>query len=254
VATQDSPDNTPNSAPLYVGEPHPCPYLPGRTARDVFLTESELDPAAYEALMDCGFRRSGTVVYRPICDGCRECVQLRVPVAAFCLSRSQRRVLRRNLDVRVEIGTPVCTDEKWRIFVRYLRHQHDGTMSEDREAFERFLYGSPTRTLEMVYRLGRRIVGVGLVDVCPSALSSVYFFFEPKEARRSLGVFGALREIDECRNRGPPYWYAGFFVRDCTRMNYKAAFRPFELLGSDGQWRRFSRAEEVGRNGAGETP
>lgn len=196
-----------------------------------------LDPAVYQVLMDSGFRRSGRVVYRPVCDGCRECVPLRVPVESFRPSRSQRRVLRRNPDLCVEIGPPACSEEKWRLYVDYLRYQHDGTMSEGFEGFREYLYGSPTDTIEMTYRLGEHILAVGIVDSCPDCLSSVYCFFDPAEARRSLGVFSALFEIAECRRRGLPFWYAGFYVRECPRMNYKAGYRPGELLCPDGTWR-----------------
>lgn len=222
---------------LYRGEIHPCPYLPDRAARSEGLAVSRMDGEIYRQLMDMGFRRSGRFVYRTACENCRACVPLRVPVDGFLASRSQRRVLRRNRDVEVEIGRPACTDEKWRVYVDYLRYQHDGTMSEDRDDFEAFLYADVTDTLEMVYRIKGRIAGVGIVDACPGCLSSVYYYFDPADARRSLGVFGVLREIEECRRQGLAYWYAGYYVCECDRMNYKADYRPYELLGEDGVWR-----------------
>lgn len=222
---------------IYTNEPHACPYLSGPMAREEFMIWNRLHPVLYGALMEFGYRRSGRVVYRAVCEACRECIPLRVPVAAFSPSRSQRRVRRRNRDVSVEIGEPTCTDEKWRLYTAYLRYQHDGTLSKRREDFEAFLYDSPTETLEMVFRAKGRIVGVGIVDVCPLCLSSVYFYFDPAEARRSLGTYSALIEIETCRERGRPYWYAGFFVRQSARMNYKAHFRPHELLGPDLVWR-----------------
>lgn len=236
--------NAPNDAPgrgeltLYESRPHPCSYLPGRTAIDQFGITRRLDPALYEHLMNLGFRRSGQVVYRPVCAGCRECVPLRVRAADFRPSRSQGRVLRRNADVQVAVGVPQCSDEKHRLCRDYLHFQHDGAMGDTRDDLEQFLYDSPTDTREMVYTVGGRVVGVGIVDLCPGCISSVYFFFDPAEARRSLGVYSTLMEIDLCRSTGRPYWYAGFFVRECARMNYKAAFRPHELLGADGQWVR----------------
>ena len=235
--------NTTNVArlrlPLFRSEPHPCPYLPGRTAQDVFTAEFDLSPALFGGLLERGFRRSGDVIYRPDCSGCRACISLRVPVAEFRPSRSQRRALRRNADVRVETGTPASTDEKWSAFAAYLRYQHDGSMSDARDDFDRFLYESPTESLEMVYRVGRRLAGVGLVDLASNAMSSVYFYFHPDFARRSLGVFGAIREIEECRRRGLDHWYVGYYVQDCSKMRYKADFRPFEMLGDGGRWVRF---------------
>jgi len=233
-------------------EPHRCPYLPGKIAMDEFAWFGEtLSGELYEALMNRGFRRSGHIVYRPICDGCRECISIRVPVSGFRPSRSQRRVWKRNPDVTVEAGDPVLTDEKWSLFQRYLSYQHDGSMSNSRESLENFLYRSPTSTVEMTYRAGAKIVGVGIVDVTPAGLSSVYFYFEPAEAARSPGVFSALYEIEVCRREGIAYWYGGYYVRDCRRMNYKANFGPYELL-NDGVWR--TPEQHAGRAAPGGEP
>ncbi|HUN80106.1 MAG TPA: arginyltransferase [Phycisphaerae bacterium] len=224
--------------PLLAGPAHPCSYLPDRTAINEFTVAGRLSGAEYHALMDRGFRRSGDVVYRPACPGCRECIPIRVPVGDFAPSRSHRRVLRKNRDVEITVASPRLSDEKWQVYASYLAAMHDGTMSDDREGLEEFLYQSPTSTLEMVYRIEGKVVAAGIVDVCPEALSSVYFYFDPLHARRSLGIFGALKEIEECRRRQIPYWYIGYYIRDCRRMNYKAQFQPCELLDENGHWRR----------------
>jgi arginine-tRNA-protein transferase len=229
-------DSSAIALPLFRGAPHPCSYLPGQVAINEFSVGIGMDAAGYQDLMDRGFRRSGEVIYRPACQSCRECIPIRVPVERFQISRSQRRVFRKNIDVQVEIGPPELTDEKWEVYSNYLSAMHDGSMSNCREDQKEFLYQSPIDTQEMVYRIDGRVVAVGIVDVCPNALSSVYFFFDPAFARRSLGIFGALKEIEECRRRGLPYWYIGYYVRHCRRMNYKAQFTPYELLREDGVW------------------
>lgn len=206
---------------------------------------TRLPAVAYQALMDRGFRRSGEMVYRPACPSCRECVPIRVPVERFVPSRSQRRVLRNNADVEIRVGVPEATDEKFAIYTAYLREQHEAEDEADRIDFEDFLYLSPTETVEMTYLARGRIFAAGVLDVSPAALSSVYFYFDPAQRRRSPGIFGALCEIEECRRRGLPYWYVGFYVRDCPRMNYKARFRPHELLDvKSGNWNPVSRREE----------
>lgn len=195
--------------------------------------------AEYQRLLDMGFRRSGRIVYRPICEGCRECVPIRIPVKSFLPSRSQRRVWQRNVDVTMTIGKPTPDAEKWRVFSDYQRMHHNGTMDADFESFVQFLYESPTDTMEMVYRMADRIVAVGIVDLTPRGLSSVYCYFDPTESGRSLGVLAALHEIHECRHRGLPYWYLGYYVRECRKMSYKKDYQPCELLFSDGTWRPF---------------
>ncbi|GJQ25757.1 MAG: hypothetical protein HBSAPP02_07890 [Phycisphaerae bacterium] len=200
-------------------------------------TNPPLTAEDYQALMDAGFRRSGIAVYRTACDSCRECVPIRVPVATFRPSRSQRRAERRNRDVSVQIGKPQPDDEKYSIFEAYQRDHHASNPVESREEFEAFLYQSPVHSLEMVYRVGSAVAGVGIVDIASQSLSSVYFYFDPAHARRSLGTFSALKEIDLCRQMGKPYWYAGYYIRECDRMNYKAAFGPYQLLDQHGQWK-----------------
>ncbi|HVP09583.1 MAG TPA: arginyltransferase, partial [Phycisphaerae bacterium] len=183
----DAPGNRerpPLALPLYGTGPYSCPYLEDRTAHSEGVYAARLDAAVYQDLMDMGFRRSGRLVYRPRCEGCRECVPIRIPVEQFRPSRSQRRVARRNRDVQVTVGEPRSSDEKWRVYVEYLRRRHDGTMSEERDDFEEFLYAAVTDTVEMEYRLADRIVAVGIVDSCPACLSSVYFYFDPAESWR----------------------------------------------------------------------
>jgi arginine-tRNA-protein transferase len=110
----------------------------------------------------------------------------------------------------------------------------DGSWEEMVES----LYDTPPTTLELSYRLEGRLVAVGLVDVEPRALSAVYCYFDPGLGARSLGVFNVLRLVEECRLRGAPFLYLGYQVAGSPKMEYKAAFRPHELLGPDGVWRR----------------
>ena len=213
----------------------PCSYLPGRMARTEVYSARGLVGADYERLLAHNFRRSGEVVYRPRCRACAECRQVRVLATAFRPSRSQRRALRRNRDLRVEIGAAAPSAEAYRLFVRYLDARHGDSMSRTWPAFTAFLYTSPLETLEARYRAGSRLVAVSILDACPDGLSSVYAFFDPDESRRSLGTFTALWEIEWCRRRGLAHYYLGYHVAGSKTMDYKARFLPQEIL-RDGRW------------------
>lgn len=221
---------------LHQSDPHPCGYLPGRVAAEEYSVDGRIDSAIYQALLDRGFRRSGRSFYRPHCAGCCECVQIRVPVATFVRSRSQARAWRRNRDVTVEIGPLAPTDEKWALFRAYTAARHKPVGDDERAHFDAWLHDSPIDSIEFRFRIGGRLMGVGVVDCTPRCLSSVYFYFDPADGRRSPGVFSALCAIEECRRRGLQHWYAGYYVRDCPAMNYKSQYRPYELLTADG-WR-----------------
>src|SRR5581483_4512526 len=71
---------------------HACAYLEGRPAMlDVRLL-TDVSPEETEYLVERGWRRFGPEYFRPICRGCEACVSLRVPVARFRFTKSQRRV------------------------------------------------------------------------------------------------------------------------------------------------------------------
>jgi arginine-tRNA-protein transferase len=193
--------------------------------------------------MDAGFRRAGDAFYQMVCPRCRACTPLRVPVRGFRPTKGQRRVLRKSADLSLAFGRPALTDEKLALYRRYLQGRHDGRMSTDPGDLEEFLYRSPTRTLEVTYRNpAGTLLAVGICDQTPLALSSVYFYFEPEEARRGLGTFGSLIEIELARSLGLPYYYLGLWVEGCPKMEYKARLRPCEVLGTDGLWRALREA------------
>jgi arginine-tRNA-protein transferase len=221
------------------GSEFPCSYLPGRLARHVTLVPAPLVPGLYHSFMDLNFRRSGPTFYRPACAGCASCRMIRVPVSEFVPNRSQQRCLRRNADVEMIVKPPHPTEEKRRLFARYLAARHDGSMEASQETFEGFLYGSPLETLEVEYRIGERLVGAGLVDVEPEALSAVYFYFDPDEKARAPGVLNVLALVDQARRLDRPWLYLGYWVQGSRTMDYKAGYRPCEVLRPDGSWERF---------------
>lgn len=220
------------------GVSFPCPYLPGREARQLTVLPNPLRAGTYHALMDLNFRRLGSVFYRPACAACAECRILRLPVAEQRPTRSQRRCQARNREVTVELGRPQPTEEKWALYRRYLDARHDGAMEGSWEEFSGFLYTSAIETREVTYRIGERLLAVCLVDCEPLAWSAVYCYFDPDLGNRSLGVFNVLRLIEECRAAGAPWLYLGYYVRESPKMSYKSAYRPCEVLGRDGLWRQ----------------
>ena len=218
----------------------PCQYLRGRLSESRAAWAEELPPALYHRFMDAGFRRSGKLLYQPACRSCRACQPIRVPVAEFQPSKSQRRCRQRNGDLAVSVEEPEPTDEKYDLYRHYVAGRFGRRPEEEsRESFEAFLYDSPVDTVEFTYRDGAgRLLAVGICDVCRQSLSSVYFYYDPAETRRGLGTFGALREIEAARRLGIPHYYLGFWIAGCDTMRYKADFRPNEVLCTDGVWRR----------------
>jgi arginyl-tRNA--protein-N-Asp/Glu arginylyltransferase len=226
-----------DSLGLEPSAPSPCPYLPGRESRLLLLRPRQLTPGLYHLLLDLNFRRLAWGVYRPQCEGCSQCRQLRLPVESFEPTRSQRRCWRRNADVSATLGRPEATAEKHAVYQRYLEERHDGEMTGSWEEFEGFLHEGPPFAREVVFRVGERLLGAGIVDVEPQAVSAVYFYFDPELSDRSPGTFNVLWLVEECRRRGVPWLYLGYHVAGGLGMAYKTDYRPHQILGEDGRWR-----------------
>jgi len=223
---------------LAVSAPHPCQYLPGRIATVLFIDFAELNPAVpYGVFLQSGFRRSGTMVYRPQCSDCRRCASARIPVERFAPRRRHRRNLRKNRDMTTRFLPGEFREEHYRLFTRYLAARHPGgPMSRmTAEDYVAFLGGDSPGTLFIELRLEETLVEVMVIDVLPNALSSVYTFYEPTLASRGLGTFGILWQIEEARRRGLDYVYIGYWIPGCPKMDYKGTFEPLEIY-RDGRW------------------
>ncbi|CDO96118.1 unnamed protein product [Kluyveromyces dobzhanskii CBS 2104] len=69
-----------------------------------------------------------------------------------------------------------------------------------------------------------KLIAISVLDFMPTGVSSVYFIWDPDYHSWSLGKVSALRELALVSKIGRPYYYLGYFIQDCPKMNYKAKF------------------------------
>ena len=215
-----------------------CPYLPGRRERKLVTELAGPDASEnYDLLSRAGFRRSHAVAYRPACQGCQECVPVRVLVDEFQLGRSLRRVARRNAMLKSTVRPAQATSEQFALFTRYLGWRHgDGEMAGMGFAdYRSMIDDTPIDSGLLEFRDDAdALAACCLVDRSSDGLSAVYSFFDPDRAADSLGSFIVLRLIEEARRRGLPYVYLGYWIAASRKMAYKTRFRPLEALGPEG--------------------
>ncbi len=196
-----------------------------------------------------GYRRAGDMMYKNLCPSCRKCQSIRIPVKAFAPGKSQRKVWRINQDIEIslcESQEDMFSDAKIELYRRYCKkHGKDIAAAESKAelAYWNGIEGETGKihycgTKNIDYYLDDTLVGVSVIDMLDGGISSVYFYYDisPAIMKRSLGTYSVLRELALCRENNLDYYYLGYYIADCDKMNYKARFKPYELLSPEGDW------------------
>lgn len=238
-----------------------CSYLPDRNHYLYFFSKINLPSKKYRKLLDEGFRRSGIYIYKPYCNLCNECQIIRVPINNFKKSKSQRRVWNRieRKGFYYKIVKPYVNLEKIKLYLTYLEKVHysnfrnllirNGLENYLKYNYEQLLSNHYLRQLfyndykeflvdtclekectkELNIFIDNKLVGVGVMDIVEDAYSSVYFYYDPNCQDYSLGTFSVLLEIEIAKLLNLNYYYLGYYIEDCSKMNYKKNFRPNEI-------------------------
>jgi leucyl-tRNA---protein transferase len=234
-----------------VEKPHPCAYLPSEKASLEIRVMLDVTAVEMDTLLERGWRRFGPIYFRPACASCSECVSLRVATEDFTPSKSQRRAARACAGLRRVVGPPRVDEARLALYAKWhagregARGWEPNGQTRERYALE-FAFPHPCAREVAFYDDSAearddasgerapgesgRLVGVGLFDVTPRALSAAFFFHDPDYARMSLGTANILSLIDDARQLRRPYVYLGYRVDGCASLRYKAAFRPHELM------------------------
>jgi arginine-tRNA-protein transferase len=243
-----------------------CAYLKDRFHNLYYFTSDKISGKQYKLFLDDGFRRSGKFIYKPFCINCYECQILRIPLHSFKKSKSQRRIWKRLIDrIQYKIQKPLFTIEKLSLYYRYLNIIHKDSFYEDIKDFhkihhnimnkllnkdlelnkEEHFFLEPLKknyqsffietclendlTKELLIFENQKLIGVGIFDLADDYWSSVYFFYDPDYSQYSLGNFSVLLEMEIAKQQGFNYYYPGYYIENCDKMNYKKNFRPNEI-------------------------
>jgi leucyl-tRNA---protein transferase len=208
-----------------------CSYLPEQQEQllAAIPPPEGLHSQHYDMLITLGFRRSGEQVYRPHCGACQACQAIRLPVRIFTPSKSQKRLLKRNADLRVVLSKTDKT-EYYELYERYINSRHaDGAMyPASKEQYQGFILNPWQQQWFLEVWHEQALIAVAVTDIVKNGLSALYTFFSPDYEQRSIGTYAILQQILLAQHHQLPYLYLGYQIDSCQKMNYKQKFLPHE--------------------------
>lgn len=216
--------------------PFQCGYLPEQSEQLlVYADEEPISAELYTVLQAQGFRRSEHFVYRPHCGECKQCQPIRVEVDKVKLSRSQKRVRNKNDHLLVRLTER--QGDYYPLYQKYVNTIHkDGIMypatTEQLSSFSQCSW-LPQYFIEVYDQ--DKLIAVAICDITLDGLSAVYSFYDPDYQSQSLGTFLIIKQIEIATLLRKEFLYLGYFIKDCTKMNYKNKFTPYQIF-QNGFW------------------
>ena len=172
---------------------------------------------------------------------------LALPNEADCKHKFETRLVRVSPRSNAFMDT---YDESYAVFKKFqmIIHREPEEDSAERH-FEEFLVSTPMEneaegcenmpcmfgTYHQQYLLDGKIFAVGVLDILPRGVLCEYLYYDPDYRFIAPGVYTALQEIAFNQrlfrvNPQMQYYYMGFYVQSCPKMNYKSRYNAGYLL------------------------
>ncbi len=215
-----------------------CAYLPDRRMRMEYKYIEDCPTLLNQKLVQRGWRRFGEYYSRPNCPTCKECLSLRIDAKNFKFSKSANRTIRKNKDTKIIIQKPTITISHLRLYEKYHRFMEKKKGWKHYEIspnsyHELYVSGAMEFGKEILYFIQNRLVGVDLVDFLPDGISSIYFYYDTDYSNFSLGRFSLYEQIKLAKEYGLEWVYLGYYVKECPSLNYKANYKPYQILKNE---------------------
>lgn len=214
-----------------------------RLINEEFYT-TQVSPQQLDALLADGWRHFGEQFFRYNIgfyqNELRRVLPLRIRLVNFTISKSQRRVLKRNRDLQIVFRPIEITPEKTDLFERHKR-RFDHAVPDSIYDFLSFAPAEiPCAALEVcVYDKNETLLAASFFDVGANSVSAVYAMFEPTEITRSLGIFTMLLTINYAVENRKTFYYPGYAYEGNSFYDYKKRFSALEFFDWEENWERF---------------
>jgi leucyl-tRNA---protein transferase len=199
-----------------------------------------VSPAQLDFLLALGWRHFGIQFFRYSYGfyelDVRRVVPLRIRLANFSLSRSQRRTLNRSADLKTVIRPIEITPDAEILFDLHKRRFKSGVPETIHDFLSPTPSTEPCEANEVAVYDGDQLIAVSYFDIGSGSNSGIYAMFDPKYAARRLGIFTMLKEIEYSINGGKEFYYQGYAYEGPSFYDYKKQFSGSEGFDWNGDW------------------
>jgi arginine-tRNA-protein transferase len=200
-------------------------------------------PAQLDLLLADGWRQFGTQFFRYSYGfyelDVRLVIPLRIRIASFELSKSQRRTLRRNVDLNTVVRPVTLTPDAEQLFQTHKQRFKSGLPDSIYDFLSMRPDLEPCEAQEVAVYDSDRLIAASYFDIGATANSGIYAMFDPEYSSRRLGIYTLLREIEIARDLGREFYYLGYAYEGSSFYDYKKQFSGSEWFDWSGNWQRF---------------
>lgn len=219
----------------FLEENRECSYFDDKLSDIRYRYLYNCSSSQYQNMLERGWRRFGRMHFVPECKNCTKCVSMRIDVKNYKFSKSEKRVISKNIDTKLYIRPPSITKEHLTLYDNYHRFMNDKkswpySPIEASDYMKSYVEGKEEFSKEFLYVREDKLIGVALVDILPEAISAIYCFYDHKYSDLSIGKFSILAQIKIAKELNIPYIYLGYWIKDHFSMGYKEKYKPFEIL------------------------
>jgi len=186
-------------------------------------------------MLERGWRRFGNMHFVPECKDCDLCKTVRLDVANYKFSKSEKRLFKKNNDLVIYVQQPSISLDHINLFNKYHKNMEDkkgwpSNIIDPQEYQNSYVNGAHEFGKEILYFKDDKLICVALADIMPNGLSAVYCYYDHDYEYLSLGKFSILAQISIAKQSNIPYLYLGYWIKDHYSMGYKENYKPFEVL------------------------
>ena len=206
----------------------------------------------YQQLIDCGWFRYDCRMYRlrfsPSVEHCMWETRVDVDKFDFRKHKSHKKVLRRMPLDRLSVDTRPAhfSKESFDLYNEYNSKKHDQSRASmfsycehvvNTPTIRQTINGIEYGTFHQLYRLDGKLVAVGVIDVVPKGLVSVYMWYDTNKdiSKFSFGVYSCLKEIElakslRCQSPQIQFYYMQCWNSNHSKLMYKSHYEPQEFI------------------------